>query len=125
VSASVAFLGRCGRGLRNKVAAWRPCACRGTLLVLPKDNFKVKTTLRFGDEDADAVAAVVDTGAGPGVVSEDLLPLGWRAHDWRAPTRTRIVDASKQALKALARLPLTLHVHEKPMHFPFPVVKRL
>jgi len=71
------------------------------------------------------VAAVVDTGAGPSVVSEDLLPPGWSAHAWRAPTRTRIVDASGQALKALARLPLTLHVHDKPMHFPLIVVKRL
>jgi len=71
------------------------------------------------------VAAVVDTGAGPSIVSEDLLPPDWRANAWRAPTRTRIVDASGQALKALARLPLTLHVHDKPMHFRFIVVKRL
>jgi len=125
VSASVALLGRCGRRLRAKVAAWTPCACRGTLRVLRKDNFKVKTTLSFGGEDPHSVAAVVDTGARPSVVSEDLLPPDWRAHAWRAPTRTRIVDASGQALKALARLPLTLHVHDKPMHFPFIVVKRL
>jgi len=125
VSASVAFLSRCGRRLRTKVAAWTPCACRGTLLVLRKDNFKVTTTLSFGGEDPVSVAAVVDTGAGPSVFREDLLPPGWRAHAGRAPTRTRIVDASGQALKALARLPLTLHVHDKPMHFPFIVVKRL
>jgi len=92
---------------------------------LRKDNFKVNTTLRFGGDDPVSVAAVVDTGAGPSVVSEDLLPPDWRAHAWRAPTRTRIVDASGQALRALARLPLTLHVHDKPMHFPFIVVKRL
>jgi len=125
VSASVAFLGRSGRRLRTKVAAWTPCACRVTLLVLRKDNFKVTTTLSLGGEDPVSVAAVVDTGAGPSVVSEDLLPPDWRAHAWRAPTRTRIVDASGQALKALVRLPLTLHVHEKPMHFLFIVVKRL
>jgi len=71
------------------------------------------------------VAAVVDTGAEPSVFSKDLLPPGWRAHAWCAPTRTRIVDDSRQALKALDRLPFTLHVHEKPMHFPFIVVKRL
>jgi len=35
------------------------------------------------------------------------------------------VDASGQAFKALARLPLTLHVHEKPLHFSFTVLKRL
>jgi len=80
VSASVAFLGRCGRRLRTKVAAWTPCACRGTVLVLCKDNFKVKTALSFGGEDPVAVAAVVDTGAGPSVVSEDLIPPGSRAH---------------------------------------------
>ena len=71
------------------------------------------------------MAAVVDTGAGPSVVSEDLLPRYWRVHSWRAPTGTRIVDASGQALKVLARLPLTLYVHDKPMHFPLIVVKRL
>jgi len=125
VSTSVVFLGRCGHRLRAKVAAWTPCACRRTLLVLRKENFKVKTTLSFRGEDPVSVAAVVDTRAGPSVVSEDLLPPDWRAHAWRAPTRTRIVDASVQALKALARLPLTLHVHDKPMHFPFIVVKRL
>ena len=125
MSASVAFLARCGRLVRTKVAAWTPCACRGTVLVLRKDNFKVKTTLSFGGEDPVSVAAVVDTGAGPSVFSEDLLPPGWRAHSWRAPTRTRIVAASGQALKALARLPLTMHVHDKPLHFPLIVVKRL
>jgi len=92
---------------------------------LRKDNFHFKTTLSFGGEDPVSVAAVVDTGAGPSVVSEDLVPLGWRAPAWRAPTRTRIADAPDQALKALARLPLTQHVHDKPMHFPFIVVKRL
>jgi len=92
---------------------------------LREDNFEVKTTLSFRGEDPVSVAAVVDTGAIPSVVSEDLLRPDWRAHAWRAPTRTRIVDASAQALKALARLPLTLHVHEKPMHFPFIVVQRL
>jgi len=92
---------------------------------LRKDNVKLKTTANLGDEDPVAVAAVEDTEAGPSVVVEDLFPLGWRAHAWRAPTRTRIVDASGQALKALARLPLTLHVHDKPMHFPFIVAKRL
>jgi len=81
--------------------------------------------MSLGGEDPVSVAAVVDTGAGPSVVNEDLLPPDWRAHAWRAPTRTRIVDASRQALKALARLPLILHVHDKPMHFPFIVVKRL
>jgi len=125
VSASVTFLGRCGRRLRAKVAAWKLCACRGTLLVFRKDSFKVKTTLSFGGEDPVPVAAVVDTGAGQSVASENLLPTNWRAHAWRAPTRTRIVDASGQALKAFTRLPLTLHVHDKPMHFPFIGVKRL
>ena len=125
VSASAAFLGRCGRRLREKVPAWTSCACRGTLLVWCKDIFKVKTTLSFVDEDPVDVAAMVDTMAGPSVVREDLLPAGWRAHAWRARTRTQIVDASGKPLKALARLPLTLHVREKPIYFPLIVVTRL
>jgi len=125
VSAPVAFLGRCRRRQPTKVAAWIPSACRGTLLVLRKDVFKVMTALSCRGEDPVPVDAVVDTGARPSVVSEDLLPPDSRAHAWRAPTRTRIVDASGQALKALARLPLTLHVRDKPMHFPSIVVKRI
>jgi len=91
---------------------------------LQKDNVKVKTALSFGGEDPVAVAAVVDTGAILSVFIEDLLPQGWRAHAWRAPNRIRIVAASGQALEALARLPLTLHVPDKAMHFPFNAVKR-
>jgi len=125
VSASVAFLGRCGRRLRTKVAAWTPCACRSTLLVLCKDIVQVNTTLSFRVEDPVSVAGVVDTGAGLSVVSVDRLPPGWRANTWRAPTRTRIVDSSGQARKALARIHFTLRVHDKPMQFPFIVVKRL
>ena len=71
------------------------------------------------------MAAVVDTGAGQSVVSENLTPSGWRAHAWHAPTHTRVLDASGQALKARARLPLTLYVPDNFMHFPFFVVKSL
>jgi len=92
---------------------------------LRKDNFKVKTTLSLGGEDPVAVASVVVIGAGPSDVSEDVLPSGWRAHAWRAPTGTQTVDGSGQALKALARLLFILHVHDEPMHFPIIVVKRL
>ena len=125
MSASVGFLGRCGRRLQTKVAAWTTCACRGTLLFLRKENFKFKTTLSFWGEDPASVAAVVDTGAGPSVVSEALLAPGYSSHSWRVPTSTRVVDTSGQALKALARLLITLRVHDEPMHFPFIVVKRL
>ena len=125
VSDPAAFLGRCGRRLQTTLSAWKPRACRGTLLALRKNNFKVTTTLSFGGDDLVPVAAVVDTGDAPSVISEDLLPPGWRAHAWRAPTRTRIVNDSKQALKAFVRLPVTLHLHEKPMHISFIVVKRL
>ena len=124
MSASIAFLGRCCRRLRTKAAAWTPCGFWGTVLVLRKDKFKVNTTLSFRDQDPASLAAVVDTGAEPSVVSENLLPPGRRAHAWRAPTRTRIVDASRKALKALARVPLTLHVHDQLTYFPFNVVKR-
>ena len=64
-SASVAFLGLCGRGLRAKVAAWKPRACRGTVLVVCKENIKDRTILIFGAEDPVSVAAVVDARAGP------------------------------------------------------------
>jgi len=89
VSASVAFLGRCGRRLRTEVAAGTPCSCRSTLFVLRKKPLKAETTLSVGHEDLAAKATVLHSGAGPRVFSEDLLPPGCLAQTWRAPTRIR------------------------------------
>ena len=125
MSSLVAFLGRCRRRLLAYVAAWTPFALRGTVLLFREDTFEVKTTLSGRDRDPDFVAAVLNTEAGPSVVSEYPQSTGWRPPAWRAPTRTRIVDAARKALKPFARLPLTFHVNKKPMQLPFFVLRRL
>lgn len=77
---------------------------KGTLLVLRKENLRIKTSMSVGTGLPKEVDPVVDTGAGPSVITEALLPQGWQDQAWRAPTRTHVVDASGQTLKALARI---------------------
>lgn len=67
---------------------------KGTLLTLRKDNLKINAQMRVGDDLPQAVPPVIDTGAGSSVITEKLLPLGWRERAGRAPTKTRLADAS-------------------------------
>lgn len=95
---------------------------KGSLLVLRKNNLRIKTRMRIGTGLPVAVTPVVDTRAGPSVITEPLLPPGWREQAWRAPTKTHVVDASDQTLKLLGQVPVTILVNEVPMRFPFLVV---
>jgi len=93
--------------------------------VLRKDNFKIAAHLCIGTGLRTPVSPIIDTGAGPSVIAEALMPPGWRDVAWRAPTRTRIIDASGQAVSAQAQIPLTLLINNTPMRFTFLVVKTL
>lgn len=93
--------------------------------MLRKDNVKINTRLRVGNSLPLNVTTVVDTGAGPSVITENLLPQGWRKQTLRAPTKTRIVDASGQTLRTLGRLRVTILVNNESINFPFLVVKTL
>jgi len=54
-----------------------PCAFKGTLLVLRKRNFVVSAALRLSsDHPVYKTTCVLDTGAGPSVSREDVLPPG-------------------------------------------------
>jgi len=104
----------------------RPVLCTATRPYIRLDTQRLSEHVaRCVSRQRVPFSAVVDTGAGLTVVSEDFLPPGWGAYVERALTRTRIVDASGQAVKAPARLPLTLCIHNKPMRFPFIVFKCL
>jgi len=69
--------------------------------------------------------AVVDTGAGPSVIREDVLPEGWTEYASRAPPRTQVSDASGQLLKVNAVVSLTIYVGDAAMEYALLVVKAL
>jgi len=69
--------------------------------------------------------AVVDTGAGPSVIREDMLPEGWNEYASRAPPRTQVRDASGQLLKVNAEVSLTIYVGVTAMKYDLLEVKSL
>jgi len=67
---------RAGKAPRRRGLAV-PCAFKGTLLGLRKRNFVVSAALRLSsDHPVQESPCVLDTGAGPSVVREDVLPPG-------------------------------------------------
>jgi len=103
-----------------------PCAFKGTLLVLRKRNFVVSAALRLSsDHPVYQTPCVVDTGAGPSVVREDVLPPGWKQQARRAPRSTDVCDASGQLLKVMSQVGLSVFVDGASMLFQSLVVKAL
>lgn len=74
---------------------------------------------------AMATEAILDAGAGPSVIREDILSSDWRRYAYRSPKSTRICDASGQLLRALAVLEAAILIEGKVMVFSFQVVKAL
>lgn len=71
------------------------------------------------------ITVILDTGAGPRVVQDDILPEGWQNLASRAAKSTNIRNASGQLLKARGLLELSATLNEKAMVFEFLVVKAL
>jgi len=69
--------------------------------------------------------AVVDTGAGPSGIREDMLSEGWTDYSSRSPPRTQVSDASGQLLQVKAEVSLTIYVGGTAMEYDFLVVKSL
>lgn len=112
-------------GLRRRLGMKKPYGFKGTLLVLRKRNFALNAFVRLDQEDPKETTAILDTGAGPSVVREDILPCGWQRLASRAPKSTHVCDASGQLLKARGVLELSVIVNGKPMEFEFLVVRAL
>lgn len=66
--------------------------------------------MRLDTEDPRPPVAVLDTGAGPSVLREDVLPEGWRDKAARTPPKTHVCDASGQLLKAPGRVEVSVIV---------------
>lgn len=103
----------------------KPYGFKGTLLVLRKRNFALDASIRLDKEDPSRLTAVLDTGAGPSVVREDVLPEGWRQFASKAPRHTHVCDASGQLLKGRGIVELSVIVEGKAMQYEFLVVKSL
>eukprot|EP00170_Pyropia_yezoensis_P005150 contig_21047_g5164 len=103
----------------------RPYGFKGTLLVFRKKNFAIDVSVRVDQEAPRTITAILDTGAGPSVVSEDILLAGWQNLASRAPKSTHACDASGQLLKGRGVLELSAIVNGKAMVFEFLVVKAL
>ena len=96
------------------------------MLVLHKRNFVVSAALRLSsDHPVYQTPCVLDTGAGPSVVREDVLPPGWEQQARRAPRSTHVCDASGQLLKVKSQVGLSVFVEGASMPFQFLVVKSL
>jgi len=94
--------------------------------VLRKRNFVVSAALRLSsDHPVRETPCVLDTGAEPSVVREDVLPSGWQKRALRAPRSTHVCDASGQLLKVRAQVELSVFVDGAAMPFQFLVVKAL
>jgi len=94
--------------------------------VLRKRNFVVSAALSLSsDHPEQETPCVLDNGAGPSVVREDILPPGWRDRAQRAPRSTHACDASGHLLKVQAQVGLSVFVDGASMPFTFLVVKAL
>jgi len=94
------------------------------LLVLRKRNFVVSAALRLSsDHPVYQTPFLLDIGAGPSVVREDVLPPDWKQQARRAPRSTHVCDASGQLLKVKSQVGSSVFVDGASMPFQFLVVK--
>lgn len=85
----------------------------------------MEAAVQLDREDPKNLFFVVDTGARPSAVREDVLPENWRELAARALKSTRACDASRQMLKACPHVELSIYVNRKPMQVEFLVLKAL
>jgi len=97
-----------------------------TLLFLRKRIVVVSVPLRFSSEHhLLQTPCVLDTGAGPSVVREDVLPPCWQQQARRAPGSTHLCDASGQLLKVKSQVGFSVFVESALMPFQFLAVNAL
>ncbi|GAB0498113.1 hypothetical protein MMPV_009454, partial [Pyropia vietnamensis] len=97
-----------------------------TVLVLRKKSLEVDLTVQDGPRGTSRkTTGIVDTGAGPSAIREDLLPEGWVQEADRPPKSTRVCDVSGQLLRTRGVVTLTVYADGTPMVGRFLVVKAL
>lgn len=111
--------------IQRRLGTKRPYEFKGTLLVLLKRYLALDARVRLDKEDPRPTTAIPDTGAGPNVVREDLLPEGWRELSAWAPKSTHVCDALGDLLKARGLEEHSVIVNDKAMQFEVSVVKAM
>lgn len=93
--------------------------------MLRMKNFALDVSFQLDKETPKPTTTILDTGAGPSVAREDVLPGGWQCMAARAPKSTHVCDASGQLLKARGLVEMDILVGGKAMLFEFLAVKAL
>ena len=93
--------------------------------VLRADHYKVTVLMGCNLIQMQTVDAVLDTGAGPNVIRESLLPHGWQRYAQRATSLPRIRDANNRRLNVEGILPMILDMGSQRFRASFLVCKDL
>ena len=93
--------------------------------VLRADHYKVTVLMGCNLIQMQTVDAVLDTGAGPNVIRESLLPHGWQRYAQRATNLPRIRDANNRRLNVEGILPMILDMGSQRFRASFLVCKDL
>ena len=93
--------------------------------LLRTDHYKVTVLLGCSKMLMHAVSAVLDTGAGPNLVREDLLPADWHKYAQNVAELPRICDANNRRLKVAGVVPMYVDIGGRRLQTSFLVCKEL
>ena len=88
-------------------------------------NFLVAASVGLTRATTRLAETVVDTGAGPNLIREDVLPRSWMRYKRELPVSFRIIDANGKILNPEAIIPLYVRMGKTVMQSLFVVVRNL
>jgi Retroviral aspartyl protease len=93
--------------------------------VLKSANYRVSIAAGLTTRVMTPIVAVLDTGAGPNLIRESVLPDGWEKYRVHTSWNRRIVDANGKALKFRGVVELALQLGELVVRTRLAVVSHL
>ena len=94
-------------------------------LAVSCSNFRVATALGYTRTPKVYTEAIVDTGTGPNLVREDILPRYWERYKRSITASSTIIDANGNRLKPESMVPLYVKMGKTTMRTMFVVTKNL
>jgi hypothetical protein len=88
-------------------------------------NYKVSATVGVSETVLRPVSAILDTGAGPNLIREKVLPDYWERYRIPGPPKFHIVGAGGRRLLQKGSITLTVQLGTIKVQARFIVVKRL